>query len=306
MSARTFARHRAGFTLIELLVVIAIIAVLIGLLLPAVQMVREAAARIRCCNNVKQLGLALHNLHDVHQRLPPLVGSFPQYIPDNLAMLGNTPRGNPFFYALPYLEQDNLFRAATGPSGPAPWVGNSYRQALPIFGCPSDPSFDPGTYTYEKYMSPNQATDTWALTSYVANSQVFASTLGGVMVEWDGRARIPASFPDGTSNTVLFAERLARCANAGSLWGWWGYDGWQPMFLNTAVAHQIGPAARIQVRPTPFDTVCDQTQTSTPHLGGMVVGMADASVRTVPGTIAGATWWAACTPAGGEILGPDW
>src|SRR5438094_7222490 len=99
--------QRRGFTLIELLVVIAIIAILIGLLLPAVQKVREAASRMACANNLKNLGLAAHNYHDAQKKFPPGAGgplgpSFPQYLQLKHHGLGT--------YLLPYLEQDALFR----------------------------------------------------------------------------------------------------------------------------------------------------------------------------------------------------
>src|SRR5688500_4042128 len=93
--------RRRGFTLIELLVVIAIIATLIGLLVPAVQKVREAASRIKCANNLKQLGLAAHHYHDVHQHLPPAIG----YYPPVAGALGSY-----FFHLLPYVEQDPLYK----------------------------------------------------------------------------------------------------------------------------------------------------------------------------------------------------
>src|SRR3954465_13175710 len=102
--------RRSAFTLIELLVVMAIIATLIGLLLPAVQKVREAANRVACGNNLKQIGLGIHNFHDTYERLPPDSTPDNSGVPSSPGQLFNGAYGNPFFHLLPFIEQDDLYR----------------------------------------------------------------------------------------------------------------------------------------------------------------------------------------------------
>src|SRR5215813_14746494 len=109
-------RARSAFTLIELLVVIAIIAILIGLLLPAVQKVREAAARVQCENNMKQIGLALHNCHDAYGYFPPAFGAFPQGSVNTFTSASGT-AGTWMFFILSFIEQDNLWKASQNAAG---------------------------------------------------------------------------------------------------------------------------------------------------------------------------------------------
>src|SRR5215472_4851939 len=135
----TRTRSARGFTLIELLVVIAIIAILIGLLLPAVQKVREAAARTQCSNNLHQLGLAVHDYASANSQLVP-----PAWAPDNGGGTLNTnanlnmPRGTIHYYLLPYIEQDNVYKQSGGSAQ------NVATVIIKSFLCPSDGSQNPG------------------------------------------------------------------------------------------------------------------------------------------------------------------
>lgn len=327
-------RHvRRGFTLIELLVVIAIIAVLIGLLVPAVQKVREAAARTQCANNLKQWGTACHNYHGTYKRLPPALGNYS----------GTTPGavfGNAVFHLLPYIEQENLYNSASGTLGTAtvkfPGNNNVYAQVVQTFVCPSDPSHNNGSVTV--------GGTTWGAASYGFNALIFSRQNGinytaqapgysanGSSYDPQGTARLSADIRDGTSNTVLIAHRYALCTNAswtngGSAWAYSAVPGVAlPAPMNTSyplypaiqVSYfaaapggigltAIGTPAYFQVQPNPFQGNCDPLRAATPHSQVMPICLADASVRMVSPSVTALTWWYACTPSGGEVLPSDW
>ncbi len=321
-------RRWRGFTLIELLVVIAIIAILIGLLVPAVQKVREAAARTQCSNNLHQMGLAIHNLNDTNSRLPPLLGRFGQPGPA-AGQPNNPPWGNVHYYLLPYIEQDNFYKSTYDPLVDGNNSSNGYRPWLnrwkPIksYICPADPSIPANGLGINVYLA--GWPDTPSLCTYASNAQVFANVnaAGNVVGPflWDGAARISATFTDGTSNTILFAERFGTCGyymnntsfpagSGGNVWNWWSTDSAQAAFAvgvpGSFPAYSIGPNSKFQVQPTPFLKNCDPFRPSSPHSGVMLVCLGDASVRNLGSAMSGTTWWAACTPNGGEVLGNDW
>jgi hypothetical protein len=140
----------------------------------------------------------------------------------------------------------------------------------------------------------------WAPSCYAYNAQVFAKAdEGGHLTSWDGAARIPDSIPDGTSWTILLAEKYPRCHEEGSLWAAWEADPWQPGFA----IWSIGREAFFQMRPAPYlSSNCDPTRPATPHRSGIGIALVDGSVRRVGPQISPERWWAACTPAGGEVF----
>ncbi len=298
--------RRPGFTLIELLVVIAIIAILIALLVPAVQKVREAAARAHCANNFKQVGLATHALHDVRKILPPLCAPCADPSQPGCFTSASTPYGRhiytAFHFLLPYLEQDNIYKQLSL-SG---YAGGQYYRPIAVLVCPSDPSVVNLMNT-----TPYGGANNWGASSIAANNYVFGDPrLGNT---W-GSAVIPRSIPDGTSNTLFYAEVYGTCGNSGNqavLWGSLWADAnsiWRPAYnLGPNKGNVTGyPASLLPQNQPNFINTCDPNRTQSAHTGGLNVCLGDGSVRFVSVNISQATWAAVNDPRDGAIPGSDW
>jgi prepilin-type N-terminal cleavage/methylation domain-containing protein len=320
---------RGGFTLIEVLVVIAIIAVLIGLLLPAVQKVREAAARTQSLNNLHQIALAVHNYHDQCGHFPDTWGYSTTW--------PATETGCYTFQLLPFVEQDPVYKSSYGP------LTYSINYSYTFNGRTTNFKYNytyPGLNGYQAqrtsgkiktFVSPldpsTQGVDSPA--SYMANYSVLSS--------WMTMNKVT----DGLSNTIMVAEGYTKCAQT-STYSWpgftytystdatrpWNYDPYS--YVATYVYNSSSTSATFsftgnippyysywgsydsktkktipfQVKPPP--TNCDPYGAQATTFGGVLVALADGSGRTVSPGVSLDTWRAAGTPQSGDILGSDW
>lgn len=292
-------QRRHGFTLIELLVVIAIIAILIGLLLPAIQKVREAANRSTCQNNLKQLGLGTVNCSDANQqKLPPGVGLYPS---DNGGQAPQNSNGGTFLHILPYIEQKAVHDSSyvspdpDGRNGNNPtysqWTSGIQNARIKTLACPSDFTLIP--------VPQGRA-------SYGTNGQIFRHNYNwGVSL-----LRHPSSISDGTANTIFYTEKVrlsndcTPCCNyyVDNFWPDWG-----PIVSSGDCGMPLGVGAAPQMLVkglpgSPGTALAQGNRASSTH-ASMQVAMADGSVKQISSSVDPLTWWALLTPAANDIPG---
>jgi prepilin-type N-terminal cleavage/methylation domain-containing protein len=283
--ARLCSRKR-GFTLIELLVVIAIIAILIGLLVPAVQKVREAAARIQCSNNLRQIGIGLHNYHGTFSKFMPARGNEQGPI-QNVNGNGFTVYGGWMCNLLPYIEQDNLGKALS----PYPNFGGgagffaNYNATVKTFVCPSDGrGFDPsgsGLGGLTSYLGvTGNDTDTGA-TFFGPTNGIF-----DLSSPWNGGLRF-ADITDGTTNTLMVGERPPA---GDKYWGWWsvsdydcllGVQNVNTIFYSGNDSCKIVPGTFHAPTTKPVNFNAESCHYWSLHTGGSNWLMGDASVKFI-------------------------
>jgi prepilin-type N-terminal cleavage/methylation domain-containing protein/prepilin-type processing-associated H-X9-DG protein len=329
--------RRRGFTLIELLVVIAIIAILIGLLLPAVQKIREAAARMSCSNNLKQLGLAMHNYHDVHGKLPPGIGPY------------GCCWGTWQVYILPYIEQDNMFRvwvnlggndvtATPRRYGDAPNNTVSTKR-LKILTCPSDtPNAPLSGITNHNYAVNYGNTSFYqnALNGVPFGGAPFScyppswgpatgamlAFYGRPFPDHDGQAKFSPPFAgqpqaaieaitDGTSNTFMAAEVIQGQADDLRGFTWWsggsGFTTWNPPNANAPDVLRGGICNVAATYNIPCTTIATSALPNlmaarSKHAAGLNAVYCDGHVAFVSNNIDINIWRATSTSRGGEVV----
>jgi prepilin-type N-terminal cleavage/methylation domain-containing protein/prepilin-type processing-associated H-X9-DG protein len=304
-------RRARGFTLIELLVVIAIIAILIALLVPAVQKVRDAAARVQCQNNLKQWGLSMHNYHDAHKKLP--LGS------------RSDPRQTWVMHLWPFIEQSVLSQKIPDLSSqqfylPPATINNGTLAGLtgaqvPLYNCPSDSGADITDNPNYCRRRGNYVVN-WGISRYGQNPQ---PTAAAPFAHINGDRTRPMvvtliSITDGTSNTLMMSETLMPKSNADNDWRGDiqnddGHFRFQTLLTPNSTAPDIIQDGWFQevkdpLMPAVAGGRSDQVAGArSRHTGGVNVAFCDGSIRFVANSVTLATWQALSTMNGSDSIG---
>lgn len=322
---RSSVLEKRGFTLVELLVVIAIIAVLIGLLLPAVQMVRSAAQRTASSNNLKQFGLAGQMYNDANNILPQAATYVYNYNYQYPPPKGSSSYGSyylkegTYFTAIaPYIEQAGLVKiTSTYPSTPAyynPYYIEEANTNLTIFNNPLDPTYGGSSAGYSSYAANETLMGRLYNYTYTYNGTNESSSEPNINTP----ALSIMQISDGTSNTILLAEKWSECYGSTNINGVYHYNdyyayyysGYMYTYSSSSFNEVINESptftnqASIDLHPLPSN--CNGNNFQVNYNGYFQVCLCDGSVREVSGTLSPTTLANAINPQDGQVLGPDW
>jgi type II secretory pathway pseudopilin PulG len=328
--------HRRAFTLVEILLVMAIVMVLTGILVPAVQKVRESANRMQTHSNLMQMVLAVQSSHQIHGKLPPATGWYAALAEPKRTTVGGIP-ATVHFHLLPFVEQQNVYQQAVAgqivsarPAGGAGAAGAVLPPAAPIPAGNDKTAIDEiAVPVFCSALDPTLINNGAGLANFAANLRVFSDL--GFETKWNaaitpgaggvnpktglpwvyGSGTLPDSVPDGLSNTIAFTTRYASCGGGATFFfNAADVPANSPFFGFGAPKNPATPGPALdgeifQVNPTAADCTPVYTPQSLSS-GGLSVALFDGSVRLLNSRISPQAWGLAVQPNDGMVLPTDW